>query len=438
MSQSCSIKKCTRTARGLCDCCRQNLCLQHLNEHNTLLISQLHPLTDEINALEVRLKTLNIQKIIGNSHEKLEQWRQECYKKIDCIFEQKCQELHQLVNEKVDQQREELKRINLKITELINAQETTRQDIDLLISTIRQLKTNMNKIERTCFTIDTRPLLTDDMLVVINKPTEHELDLSTLSPAYTTIHRTEESFPSLTNNDRYFLIHQHPDLCLFDREMNIVKQTLWSYGAIHDMCWSSTLDRFIVLGKNNIYLIDENTMTVDNVQTSEERYWGSCTCSDTVLFASTNEYPSSVLEFTLILTIELIREWKYPLTCIKDEGIADTVYNNGNLALMVMSESKKSVRIELRNANTFDPIWSLKLDIRCVQKIAFRCCSLTFNEWLIIDYETGRLIQITKDGKMKKTIQYHPTPCRAILFDFNKLAVLTVDDVTLHTVQENE
>ncbi|CAF4311003.1 unnamed protein product, partial [Rotaria sordida] len=94
----------------------------------------------------------------AGSGQKLEQWRKDCYKKIDKFFEQKCQELDELVNEKVGKQREELNRIHLKITELINAQETTRQDIDLLTSTIRQLKNNMKNIERACVMMNTRPL----------------------------------------------------------------------------------------------------------------------------------------------------------------------------------------------------------------------------------------------------------------------------------------
>ncbi|CAF4841921.1 unnamed protein product, partial [Rotaria sp. Silwood1] len=147
MSQTCSIEKCMRTLRGFCDCCQQYLCLQHLNEHNASLVSQLNPLNDEINVLGDRLKTLNIHKAVADSRQKLDEWRQDCYKKIDCLFEQKCQELDQLVEEKIRQQREELNRIYSKITELVNAQETTRQDIDLLTLNIRQLETNMNNIE---------------------------------------------------------------------------------------------------------------------------------------------------------------------------------------------------------------------------------------------------------------------------------------------------
>ncbi|CAF4327922.1 unnamed protein product, partial [Rotaria sp. Silwood2] len=283
MPPTCSTKKCTRISRWLCDCCQQNLCLRHLNEHNALLISQLYPLTDEINVLGNCLNTLDIQKIIDNNREKLEQWRQDCYKAIDCLFEQKCQELHQLVNEKIGQQRKEVNQVQLKITKLFNAQEANRQDIELLISTIRQLETKMNKLEETCCTINTRPLIIDDALISIKNMTEYELDLSTLSPISRTIACPKNSIGLLTGNDQYLLKHQKPNLCLFDREMNVVKQTLWPYDAINDMCWSSALDRFIVLTENNIFLINENTMSIDNVDTIEERDWGSCTCSDTVL-----------------------------------------------------------------------------------------------------------------------------------------------------------
>jgi hypothetical protein len=41
MSQLCATQKCERTVRGLCDCCKQQLCLQHLNKHNLSLINQL-------------------------------------------------------------------------------------------------------------------------------------------------------------------------------------------------------------------------------------------------------------------------------------------------------------------------------------------------------------------------------------------------------------
>ncbi|CAF3738053.1 unnamed protein product [Rotaria sp. Silwood1] len=422
-------------SRGLCHCCKQNLCLQHFNEYNPLAISQLNQFTDETNVLGDRLKTLNILKIIGHSRRKLEQWREDCYTKIDLFFEQKCQELDQLVNEKVDQQREELNRMQLKLTEFTNTQKITHQHIDLLISKISQLRSNIINLEETCFKITTHPLILDDTFVSIQKTNEHDINLSTLSHTYKTIHRPEGSFQSLACDGQHLLIHQHPNLCLFDREANVTKQTLWSYGEIRDMCWSSTLGQFIVLGANSIFLISENTMSIQEVHTIREREWISCTCSDTVLFVSTNEYASSIMEYTLFPTIEFIRERKHPLIlCNKDEYMVGIVYNNGNIALMIMNISKKSVHIELRNAKTLERIWSFQPDTVCTQKIAFRSCSLTCDEWLFVDYETERLLQITKDGKVKEIIKYYPCPYRAVLFDQDKLALSTLNGVHLHTI----
>ena len=75
-------------------------------EHNATLVSQLNPLTDEINTLGDRLNRLNIQQTLDDCREKLEAWRLNCHQKIDHLFEKRCQELDLLVTRKVDEQRE--------------------------------------------------------------------------------------------------------------------------------------------------------------------------------------------------------------------------------------------------------------------------------------------------------------------------------------------
>ncbi|CAF3657299.1 unnamed protein product [Rotaria socialis] len=144
MSQSCSIHKYIRAPRG---CCQKSLCLQHSSEHNALLVGQLNSFTDEINALDDRLRTLNTQNTTSNHHQKRQQWRDNCHKEIDCLLEKKCQDLDQVINENMELHRKELNRIHLKITDLTNTQEATRQDIDSLNATIHPLKSEMNKIE---------------------------------------------------------------------------------------------------------------------------------------------------------------------------------------------------------------------------------------------------------------------------------------------------
>jgi hypothetical protein len=118
-----------------------------------------------------------------------------------------------------------------------------------------------------------------------------------------------------------------------------------------------------------------------------------------------------------------------------DEIIHDIVYNNGTLALMIKNKVEKSMRIELRSSKTLHRLWSLLLDgVYNIEDIAFRCCSIDYNGWLVADFITGRLLHVTTDGKMKQTIAYEPSPLRVTLFDSNILVVLTKSDINFHKV----
>ena len=100
MPQTCAIENCKRTSCALCHCCNQNVCRPHLNEHQDLLVSELNPLLNQINALDNRLKVLNIDNMVAEPRQNLEQWRADCHTKIDQFFEQKCQELSRCIAEK--------------------------------------------------------------------------------------------------------------------------------------------------------------------------------------------------------------------------------------------------------------------------------------------------------------------------------------------------
>ena len=425
MSQPCAANKCIRESRGLCDCCRQQLCIQHLSEHNAALINQLNPLTDEFNALSDRLNTLSIQNITGKSRRKLEQWRDRSHQQIDRLFKQKCEEIDRIVNDKIQKQREDANRLQNKLAEVIREQEATRQRIDSLTSAIHDLKEQMTELENTSFRVTTQRLIIDDALISIEAITEHELNLSNLSHPCKTIKRPAGSQAVICSSDNYLLIHRRtnffsnnpkPYLCLADREMNIVKEVMWNYQDIFDMCWCSTLDRFVVNEGNNIFLIDEITMTIEKVQAIEERQRLLCTTSENHLFISTNTSGSIVKKYNLLPAIKQVTEWKSPHTCEENECILNIKYNNGTLALLIKKQSNKLLRMELRSQDTLNRIWMVQFDTVCEENWIFRCCSLPCNEWLMIDYQMERLLQVTKDGKLKAVTSYESVPWNATIF----------------------
>ncbi len=434
MSQPCAITTCKRMSRALCYCCQQNLCLQHVNEHNAFLVSQLNPLTDEVNTLSDRLNAVNIQTMIGDCRQKLEQWRLDCYQKIDQLFEQKCQEFNRLITMKLDTQRKKTIDIQSRVAELLREQEATQDDIDSLMSNIRDLTRELDVIEQTCLRINTRPLVINGDLIQIKGAIEKELDLSCLPPIYKTISRSVSRCKVVATNGRFLLMQQETKLCLIDKEMTIAKQSPCFHDKIFDMCWSSVLARFIMTAANGIYLMDENTMSIETLPMIDKRSWFSCTCSDTFLFLSTFASEPPVVKFNLSPLIVAVKEWKSPDTCGRGERIDNIVYSNGTLALMIGKPSEKSMRMELRSSDTFDRIWMLPLDIVCHESISNRCCSLNCNEWLLADFNARRLMQVTKDGKIKKKIPYNTIPYRISLFGPNILAVSAENGVNFHKI----
>lgn len=435
MSQPCATPECERISRGLCDCCKQNLCLQHLGAHNALLVSQLNPLTDQINILNDRLKSFNIESATKDRHQKLEEWRKECHEKIDKLFKEKSQEFDRLVIDSLDRQEKEVQLVQTKLAKHVREQEITRQGIDFLTSTIQQLENEIKRIEDSNIQIITHSLQLDDDLVQIQEINKYELELSSLSPVYRTLPSPAASYVVLANNEQFLLTHQKPNLCLIGKEMTVTKKVPWKYSNIWDMCWSPSLNRFVVVEENDIYLVDDKTMSIENLETIGKRRWLSCTCSDTSLFLSANTQGSSIMKLKLSPTIDIIKEWKTPFTCAKDERIDGMAYQNNTCAIVISNSSQKLVRIELRSCETLDRIWSRPLDITVNQALVFRCCSLTSNEWLMIDYETKRLLHITKDGNAKKIISYNEVPRRARLFASDVLVVSTNMGINLHKIK---
>ena len=401
-------------------------------EHDLLLNSQLNPLAEEINALGERLKAIQLENSMVNSHEKLEKWRDDCHKTIDHFFEEKCRELDQCVAKKVEKQREEINRIRKKMTKLIQEQEATHRDIDSLTATVRDLEREMTKIEKSSLQLDVKPLVIDDNLLQIEDADTNRFDLTSFSPVYKTISYPRENWVPLACSSRYILLHQEPNLCLVNRDLNIVKQNSWIYGTIYDMCWSSTLNRFIVINGSEVFLVDEESMSIENIPNLPKRKWLSCTTSETSLYLSTKVWGSSIMQFSLSPTIELAKQWQSPDTCTRDEVINSIVYNNGTLAIMIKNPTEKMIHLEMRSATTLDRLWSVRLNIAYSQNIRTRCCLLTHHEWLVVDRNTSRIFHISKDGQVKSSSAYNPPPFCATVFDQDILAISTVRGVNLH------
>lgn len=184
MAHLCVITTCKRKSVAACHCCTENLCLDHLKEHQDLLISNINPLVDRINAVGVRLKEFNVSQAVGSCRQKLDEWRNTSRTMIDCLYERKCQELDQHVTDKIERQRENINATQSRMTEMVREQEATRPDIAFLTASIQDIEKEMNNIEEDFCKVETRSVIVDDSFIRIKGSNKNSLDLTALSTPY--------------------------------------------------------------------------------------------------------------------------------------------------------------------------------------------------------------------------------------------------------------
>ena len=141
----------------------------------------------------------------------------------------------------------------------------------------------------------------------------------------------------------------------------------------------------------------------------------SCTCSETSLFVTTDNHHSTIIEYRLLPSIELIKQWKFPNTCTKNEFISTIRYNNKKLGLIIQNSFKKILHIELRSLPTLDRLWSIPIDIN-INPYQYGYCLLNNNDWLFINKNSSYILHITNNGKIKRSYIYNSKPSNAILF----------------------
>ena len=299
---------------------------------------------------------------------------------------------------------------------------------ETLVSTTHSLRQAVEIIKQV--------LVRADLAFFPRRMITEDLDLSNLCVPFRTIACPNPLGSALASNNQRLLMDQRSHLQLFDQNLILTKQYPWKIGFIRDMCWSSVLNNFIVITNNQrIYLVNEDITTMSDIQNLPEEDWSSCTCSESSLFLTTNDRGSGVFQFHLSPIMQFIKIWTPPESCQEHELIRDIDYNNQTLAFIVEDSLSNMVHLELRSSENLHRIWSFRSDISYqIVSPAIRCCSLPYNQWLLIDSNHSRLFHIDSQGQMKSSHVYKSSPWNAILYHSNVLAIRTENSLNFHRI----
>lgn len=421
---SCTINKCNRISRALCHCCNQNICLLHLNEHYETFICQLNPLVDEINTLENRLIGIDMKLLMEKTRQEFDKYRYQYHQTIDEYFERKYQEFEENLKEKFQEQNKDINTIRISLKKFHDDQEISQKEIDFFKREIEEINKNLYHIEHQSIPINIHPLIIDNNLIEIN---EKKKDFLLPIKIMENLNMKSQVFAS---NNQLLLIHQQSSLSLIDQNFQIIKKLPWHFGSIRDICWLTPLNRFIIITESHgICFVQENTISFENEKIFEKEIFSSCTCSDTSLYLTCDNASSSIAEYRLLPSIKLIKQWKSPDICKKNESIICIRYDNEKFGLILRKYPEKTLTFELRSIYNFDRIWLIQLN---PNSESYRCCILNDHDWLFTNTNSSHILHITKDGKMKKSFNYNNKIFDASLFGQNLLAILTENTINFH------
>ncbi|CAF3714153.1 unnamed protein product [Rotaria sordida] len=349
--------------------------------------------------------------------EELEQWRQTAYQSIDQYCEKK---RHDLIEKQQEKYKIELHHLQNEVNQLIKEENRTENQYILINHNIQLTEIKINELENLRLTL--YPLVIDEKLIV-------QQHIFPLSHPYRTIRMTTDIESSMAVNDKYLLVdRKNIHLCLLDQNLKIINEIPYTHYGIHSICWSSTINRFIIITFKEILTLDANTMILEESSISLNENWYHGTCSEHTLFLSTVELGSSIYEFNLQLPFKFIKEWHSPITCEKNEIICDLKYKNNFLAISIFNNHKDESRLDLRSSTTLECIWSVRIHGRC------RCCSINIDQWLVMNYNDHRFFHISANGKLLKSDKYdqHQRIEDILQWGENGMVVLTKSSVNLH------
>jgi archaellum component FlaC len=409
----CTNDGCRTNSRTLCVCCEKYYCLDHLNEHFSRINNQIPPLSDKINGLSKRLtkfSSLEPSYLVA-----LEKWRDEAHRAVEEYYETKRRDF---IDDRREKLKKEIERVRNRLDILLQKHNAVRDDVEMLTQDIRLVEQKFNELQSLRFTI--QPLVIDDNLIV--------RDILPLHLPGRTMKLPFNEFPSLASNEKHLLIHRPPNLSLLDRHLSMVKETPWTHDDIWDICWSSTLERFVLVTNKDVFTLDQNMMTIARCSISSDVAWSRGTCSDSTLFLLTQGLGPSIFEYKLPLSSKggVNKERHPPETCDQCEYIFDLKSNNKSLAMVIYNTENDKTRLDLRSSINFEHLWSVDVGQ------GFRCCLLHNEQWMVVDALNHRLFHISNNGKLLKSDKYAYQPWNIIQWGKYIIGIRTAEGINLH------
>jgi len=433
-----------------CDGCRRTFCDYHLSEHRQSLTQQFDNLTAEYSNIKEILALPPSYESLTESTElinKIDQWEIDTSRQVKEIAEQTREKIRRRSNtiaaerfgpkfEQLTEQFQQTQRTN-NFTEL---------DIQRLTTQLNDLKIQVEGSLLNTAEIRTTPIDWTKYLQIVMKKQKVRRNQQNIYFDRLTIIRPRISLDvrgpdwhilgTASSPNSTFLHYQHTDE---NKLLSIVdfngqqRPIPWSEDqsiSIWDSCWSSFLNKFIILADNQLYTYDDEISTSNPIQLIKEvkpkrdrMEFLRCSCSDETIFITYDERNSSIDEYNMT-------EWtivhQYENIVKQNEIIISIACSetNSNLIGITILDEKKYWHFELRDRSML-LISSIHLDKNEFNRRLISLPNSNMN-WLIVHTGSKFFTIISENAQTKQLIECAENiDLATYIADKNCLVVLT-------------
>lgn len=434
-----------------CDGCHRIFCEYHSSEHQQELGHQFQDLTSKYSNLKETLALPPSYESLTESTEllnKIEQWENDTIRQIKEISEQMKEKIRRRSDTIVTERfTPEFQQLTEHIQRIQRTNHFLENDIEQLTTELNDLKIQVENSFLTTADIRIIPIDWTKYIQIILKQQKIQQNqreihfdrlITTRSRISLDVRGAEwHILGAASTLNSTFLHYQHSNK---NKRLTIMDYTgqekpiSWVENqSIWDCCWSTFLNKFIVLADNRVYTYSDDNGTNSTINSLEliqtikpkrdQMEFLRCTCSDEKLFITYDERNSSIDEYNMN---QWIIQHQYENLIKKNEIIISISCSeiNSNLIGMTILDDKHYWYFQLRDRSML-LISSIQLDKSEFNRRVISLPNSNMN-WLIIHTGSKFFTIFNENVQIKKMIECTEVIDLATFIpDKNCLVVLT-------------
>lgn len=228
----------------------------------------------------------------------------------------------------------------------------------------------------------------------------------------------------MTMYKQYLVCCIKNQLIFFDKDGEEYMKITFDFD-IDDLCWSSSLDRLLILSTNELHSLHLETKEIQLIKTFDHK-WTQCAVNQDTFLVTIGNYKTNI-EIYKLDNWELFKRFEPPLSAKNYQYITQLRFNSSGTKLGVALGGGEQRIFQLRISNDMTILQSIDL-VHFSGCTSYYMCPLPNDEFFVHAFLENEILLIDSNGQFKKNISYNDGQIisTALINDSSKYLVLQI------------